>query len=275
MTTPPPETVDRATSVALASEQLLLAGCTGSPCAPVRELIGETDLDLAYAVQQQTTAIRLSAGARRSGHKIGLTSPEVQRQLGVGQPDSGALFADMDASGAEEIGRDGLIQPKVEAEVAFILGNDLTGVDLDDAEVRSCIAYAVAALEIVDSRIADWNICITDTIADNASSGRYVLGSQQVTLDHFDPRTVAMTLFQDEAMVSEGTGADCLGDPLAAVLWLARTAQRLGEPLRAGEVVLSGALGPMIAVPDRGGLFRAEISALGSVSTRFTAKEQL
>jgi len=179
----------------------------------------------------------------------------------------------MDVSEAAEVSVGSLLQPKIEGEVAFVLGRDLDGPDLDVASVRSAVDHAVAALEIVDSRVAAWDIRITDTVADNASSALYVLGDQRVSLAELEPRDVVMTMTVDGVVVSEGTGAACLGDPLEAVLWLANAARDLGDPLRAGQVVLSGALGPMAPV-TAGTTVRAEVSGLGSVSVTFAKEDQ-
>ena len=130
------------------------------PCPPVRDLIGSDDVATAYAVQRALTRDRLDAGGRVVGHKIGLTSAAVQRQLGVDQPDFGVLFADMDVSGVAEVPLDGLLQPRIEAEIAFVLGTDLDDGELSAARVRGAVGYAVAALEIVDSRVAGWDISI-------------------------------------------------------------------------------------------------------------------
>ncbi|WP_243741525.1 2-keto-4-pentenoate hydratase [Actinomycetospora succinea] len=249
-----------------AAERLLDAAATGTPCAPVRDLIGPDDVDAAYAVQRRLAAHRVEAGARVVGRKIGLTNPAVQAQLGVDSPDFGVLFDDMAVDGVVPAGR--LLQPKVEAEVAFVLGTDLADGDLDDAQVRAAVDHQRAALEIVDSRIAGWDITFGDTVADNGSSGLYVLGPEQVGLDQVRPVDVAMTLDRGGEQVSTGTGKACLGDPLAALAWLARTARDLGDPLRAGEVVLSGALGPMVAAAP-GDRFTASLTGLGDVAVRF------
>ncbi|WP_329416285.1 fumarylacetoacetate hydrolase family protein [Nocardia vinacea] len=242
------------------------------PVEPVRDLLGVGDVAVAYAVQEELTRRRELAGGVVVGRKIGLTSPAVQQQLGVDQPDFGVLFADMDVSGAAAIPARRLLQPKAEAEVAFVLKADLADGDLDDEQVRAAVDYAVAALEIVDSRIADWDITIVDTVADNASSGLFVLADAGLTLEEFSPREVTMQLYSDDVLMSEGTGAACLGDPLAALSWLARTARAYGNPLRAGQIVLSGALGPMVPAPP-GTRIRADIGPLGSVSATFSHKE--
>lgn len=268
-----PTDIDRKTAVAEAAARLEAATRDRTPCGPVRDLLGETDIDLAYAVQQRLTERRLAGGARIVGRKIGLTSPAVQQQIGVDRPDFGVLFEDMDVSGLAEVPSPRLLQPKAEAEVAFVLGADLDEDDLDIPGVRAAVDHAVAALEIVDSRVAGWDIKITDTVADNASSGLYVLGDRKVPLSEFEPVDVTMRMYVDDELVSEGNGAACLGDPLEALLWLARTAREFGEPLRAGQVVLSGALGPMVPAPP-GVTVRAEISSLGSVTATFSDKDQ-
>ncbi|WP_353952530.1 fumarylacetoacetate hydrolase family protein [Knoellia sp. S7-12] len=272
MTVSPEPTTDPESDTAVleAVERLESASRTGKPCPPVRDLIGESDLERAYAVQHSLAARRRAAGARVVGRKIGLTSPAVQRQLGVEQPDFGLLFDDMNVSGLATVPTGSLLQPRVEAEVAFVLRADLDQDGLNLGTVRRAVDHAVAALEIVDSRIAGWDIRITDTVADNGSSALFVLGEKQVRLDEFDPIAVTMRMTADDVLVSEGNGAACLGDPLLALLWLARTAQEVGDPLRAGQVVLSGALGPMHSVTP-GTVISAEISALGTVSVTFAS----
>ncbi len=251
-----------------AATALWEAGRTRVPCAPIRAIVGETDIDAAYAVQEQITERRISEGARLVGRKIGLTAPSVQAQLGVPQPDYGMLFHDMDLSNGGEIPLDRLIQPKVEAEIAFIMGRDLTGEKLTTADVLSGIEWAVPAIEIVDSRIEDWNIRITDTVADNASSGLFVLGHDVRRLDANDLQGCDMALECNGGLVSSGTGAACLGSPVNATLWLARVMAKAGRPLKAGDIVLSGALGPM-ATAKPGAAFEARIQGLGSVRVNF------
>jgi 2-keto-4-pentenoate hydratase len=254
--------------VLVAARRLQAAAQSRTPCAPVRDLLGSSDVTGAYAVQDKLTTERLASGARVVGRKIGLTSPAVQRQLGVDRPDFGTLFDDMRVPTGQVVPTDGLLQPRVEAEIAFVLGADID----DPDDVRTSIAYAVAALEICDSRIAGWDISITDTIADNASSALFVLGTDRVDLRDFEPASVAMELFIDGTIGSSGTGAACLGDPLNALAWLARAALAVGAPLKAGEIVLSGALGPMVDVRP-GMAVRAEITELGRVEAVFATPE--
>lgn len=263
---------DREKALEAAAGRLDDAYRTRTPCAPVRDLIGTEDVASAYALQQRFVENRERSGARVVGRKIGLTSPAVQRQLGVDRPDFGVLFDDMDMTGESAVPSDRLLQPKVEAEVAFILGEDLNG-ELDAGTVRAAVAHAAAAIEIVDSRIRNWDISITDTVADNASSGLFVLGEDRVSLDHVEPIDVAMTMHIDGVEVSHGSGADCLGDPLIALQWLARTARDFGRPLRAGQIILSGALGPMAPV-RAGSRVLARVSGIGSVEFEFDAADR-
>ncbi|MDX2545057.1 2-keto-4-pentenoate hydratase [Streptomyces sp. WI04-05B] len=267
----PAAVAQRAAVVAEAAARLSGAARDHKPCAPVRDLLGASDIGLAYAVQQRVIGERIAAGARVVGRKIGLTSASVQRQVGVDRPDFGVLLDDMDVSGLPEVPSWRLLQPRVEAEIAFVLAADLDDDELDIERVRAAVGHAVAALEIVDSRVGDWDIAITDTVADNASSGLFVLGGERVGLGEFEPRDVTMRMYADGVLASEGTGAACLGDPLAALLWLARTAREFGDPLRAGQIVLSGALGPLVPTPP-GSTVRAEMAGLGSVSATFSAK---
>jgi 2-keto-4-pentenoate hydratase len=255
-----------------AAFRLRAAAADGRPCLPVRDLIGATDVEAAYAVQALNNRDRLVAGAVVVGRKIGLTSEVVQRQLGVDQPDFGVLFADMEVPDGGVASMSRLLQPKVEAEIAFGLAADLAEGDLDDEQVRAAVAWAAPALEIVDSRVAGWDISFADTVADNASSGLYVIGAPQVDLATIDPVTVEMAMTLNGVEVSVGRGSASLGDPLVALAWLARTARDFGDPLRAGQVVLSGALGPMVAVAA-GDAVTATISTLGSVSVTFGDEE--
>lgn len=253
------------TAVAAAAARLARAAETGVPCPPVRDLIGRDDVATAYAVQQLLTARRIESGARVVGRKIGLTSPAVQQQLGVDRPDFGVLFDDMAYRGGDAIPADLVLQSRIEAEVAFVLGADLADGPLDAAQVRQATEYVAAALEVCGSRIENWDISFADTVADNASAGAFVLGPARRTLVEVSPVEVEMSMAIDGQQVSTGSGAACLGDPVQAVVWLARTAMELGQPLRAGDVVLSGALGPMCPVVA-GNVITATLTGLGAVT---------
>jgi 2-keto-4-pentenoate hydratase len=257
-----------ADALAAAARRLADAARSGNACPPVRDLIGPDDVHAAYAVQQLLSRDRVAAGARIVGRKIGLTSQAVQQQLGVDRPDFGVLFDDMQYPSGSTLPTSRLIQPRVEAEVAFVLGEDLAAGELGPDQVRAAVAHAVAALEVVDSRIEGWDITFTDTVADNGSSGLFVIGDAQVGLAEFVPADCSMSMYLDGVEVSAGAGRACLGDPLEALRWLAETSREFGQPLSAGDVVLSGALGPMAPVRP-GSAVRAEISGLGSVTCDF------
>lgn len=250
------------------ARRLREASETAQPCAPIRDLLGDNDLDAAYAVQDLNTRLNLDAGRRLVGRKIGLTSRAVQTQLGVDQPDYGMLFADMDVPEGKDIALPDVLQPKVEAEIAFVVGRDLDDERLTMADMLRGIDHAVAAIEVVGSRIANWDIRIQDTIADNASSGLFVLGTEPKSLGDFDPRLCGMVMERRGEPVAVGAGAACLGNPLSASLWLARVMVRAGRPLKAGDIVLSGALGPMCPATP-GDVFEARINGLGSVRASF------
>jgi 2-keto-4-pentenoate hydratase len=251
-----------------AADSLLKAARDRTPIAPLRERYPSLDMEGAYRVQQHVSAHGLAAGRRIVGRKIGLTSLAVQKQLGVDQPDFGSLFADMCYGDAETVPFETLLQPRVEAEIAMVMGRDLPHADTCFAEVMTAVEYALPAIEIVDSRIAGWNIRIADTVADNASSGAFVLGSSPRQLKDIDLRLCGMVLERFGEPVSFGAGKACLGNPINAMVWLARKLACLGTPLKAGDVVLSGALGPMVTVTS-GDMFEAHITGLGSVRAAF------
>jgi 2-keto-4-pentenoate hydratase len=245
------------------------------PCAPVRDLIGTDDLPAAYSVQQGLVRGRLDGGATVVGRKIGATSKAVQDQLGVDQPDFGYLLSDMDVShgaapGGGPISMRTLLQPRVEAEVAFRLGRDIDVAEeqITAAFVRDCVDVALPALEIVDSRIAGWDIGFTDTVADNASSGLFVVGTDAKPLSEVEPVEVEMSLRINGEVRSSGNGAACLGDPLEALRWLAVQASRFGDPLRAGHLILSGALGPFVPF-EPGDRVEASISGFDPLVVEF------
>lgn len=254
-----------------AADRLRAAEVGQRPCAPVRDLIGATDIGVAYEVQRILTSERLSSGARLIGRKVGLTSRAVQIQFGVDQPDFGVLFDFMKADEGRPIAMTTLLQPRAEAEIAFVLGADIVDLAVTAQSIAHAVEVAIPAIEIVDSRIAEWDIAITDTVADNASSGMFVLGAAQLDLARFVPAVVQMTMTIDDQLVSTGDGRACLGDPLEALAWLARTSITVGDPLRAGDIVLSGALGPVVPVPA-GCTVRAEFTELGSVTATFTSE---
>ena len=238
------------------------------PIAPVRERVGNADVDTAYAIQEVNTRRWLGEGRKLTGRKIGLTSVAVQQQLGVDQPDYGMLFDNMAVADGETVAFSAVCQARIEGEVAFVLGRDLTTPMPTMAALVAAIDHASPALEIVGSRIRNWDITIFDTIADNASSGMYVLGKTRAALTELDLPACQMTLTENGEVVSTGKGEACLGNPLNAALWLARKMVDAGRPLRAGDIVMSGALGPFVDVAP-GAVYDLTVSGLGTVSVGF------
>ena len=226
--------------------------------AALRTDIGIKDLEFAYSIQKINTDLKLESGAVPTGKKIGLTSFAVQEQLGVDQPDFGVLFKEMELENGSKVSFSELMQPKIEGEIAFVLKADLTKEKATLEEVKAAVDYCLPALEIVGSRIENWNIRITDTIADNASASHYVLGTEGVSLHSLDLENCKMALYKNGELASEGSGKACMDSPLNAMLWLANKMVEIGSPLKAGEVVLSGALGPMVAV-NAGDEFKLQI----------------
>ncbi|WP_041451340.1 2-keto-4-pentenoate hydratase [Hoyosella subflava] len=251
-----------------AAGRLSAAAATKTPSQPIRDLIGTHDIDSAYRIQSVNIAAELARGKRVVGRKIGLTAQAVQNQLGVDQPDFGVLLDDMDCTGEPTIDITRLLQPRIEAEIAFVLSHDITD-EIDAATAPHYVQTVFAAFEIVDSRVANWDISLADTVADNASSGLYVLG-QSLPVEAVPPLSeVTMTLLEDGKEVSHGRGSDCLGSPWNALAWLANTSRAYGSILREGDVVLSGALGPIVPVSP-GGSYHASITGIGDVSATFT-----
>ncbi|MBI4934149.1 MAG: fumarylacetoacetate hydrolase family protein [Actinobacteria bacterium] len=239
---------------------------TGVPIAPIRDSLADGGIEAAYRVQQLQTEQWLAAGRRVVGRKIGLTSEVVQRQLGVDQPDFGVLLADMCLTSGEAVPFGAVLQPRVEAEVALVVNRDLVEPDLTIAELLRAVEFVLPAIEVVGSRIDGWNITILDTVADNASSGMFVLGTRPVKPTDIELRDLAMELTVDGEVVSTGAGSACLGHPYRAALWLARRLASADTPLRAGDVVMTGALGPMVPLVP-GAQVAASIEGLGTVRT--------
>lgn len=251
-----------------AAQALRRAREGGQTIDRISETHGISGLENAYAVAAVNTQFRIDKGARVVGKKVGLTSKSVQQQLGVDQPDFGVLFDDMEFLDGQVIDAGRLLQPKAEAEVAFVMGKDLNGTSCSYAEFVSSVAYALPAIEVVDSAIEGWKLTLVDTVADNASCGVYVLGNQPVSLGSIDLGSIGMHMQVNGAVVSVGSGVACLGHPLRAAYWLAQTMAQRGELIRAGEVILSGALGPMASV-KAGDTVVADLGLLGRVSCAF------
>jgi len=248
-----------------AADVLWNARSTHRPIPPLRQWLDATNLSGAYAVQHLNTARRLSTGARKIGRKIGLTSAAIQRQLAVDRPDFGILFDDMLYEGDEvRVSTAGLLQPRIEGEIAFILDEDVTEARLPRDRLVRAAGSAAAAFEIVDSAIADWKITLADTVADNASCGALVLSRERKPLASVDVRLAGMVMTEGDTIVSLGVGAASMGDPIAAFGWLADLAIEQGEPLRRGEIVLTGALGAMVPF-TRGKRYQLEIAGFSAL----------
>lgn len=252
---------------------LRAADVNNTPIRPLRdsalELGVSTTQEDAYAIQRQVRELRTTAGDRVIGRKIGLTAATVQRQLGVDQPDYGTLWASTAHGDGATVSISSLIHPKIEAEVALVLEHDLHEPDLTLVDIIKATAFVLPALEIVDSRIIDWDIQLFDTVSDNASAAGFVLGADPKRLEQVDLRNAVMAMTEDGRIVSQGIGSDCMGHPLNAATWLARQCCTFGDPLSAGDIILTGAVGPMVAV-RRGARYEAQISGLGRVAAEFS-----
>jgi 2-keto-4-pentenoate hydratase len=236
------------------------------PISQVEPDLGPAD---AYQIQGHLVERLLADGGHVVGYKLGLTSKPMQELLGVDQPDYGPVLSTMVHPDGVELALSDYLQPKIEAEIALVLAAPLAGPGVTTVQAASAIGGAVAALELVDSRIADWRITLGDTIADLASSAAIVLGGRPVPLDGWDPRLVGMVVRRNGVVEATGAGAAALGDPVAAVAWLANTLAPFGVTLEPGHVIMTGAL--HAAFPVAGGdRIRAEFDRLGAVRCRFT-----
>jgi 2-keto-4-pentenoate hydratase len=248
-----------------AAARLLRDAYSKGAVPPLRDWLEPTDVAGAYAVQAINTRFWESQGRRIVGRKAGLTAEAVQKQLGVDQPDFGVLFEDMRVADGGTLDPGKCLQPKAEAEIAFVLGADLPSSDTTPEEVALAVASVHAAIEIVDSRIADWKITFADTVADNGSSAFFALADRGLPLAGLDLEGAGMEMRINGAVVSTGIGAAALGNPLNAAAWLASTLAQRGEPLKAGDVLLAGALGPMVTLTP-GDVVETSVAGIGSCS---------
>ncbi len=250
-------------------DELFLALRRRQCVAPLTGRVPGVTVDDAYAISSRILARRLAEGEAVVGKKIGVTSLAVQSMLGVYQPDFGYLTSAMQVHGDEISVSSSLIQPRAEGEIAFVLGRDLVGPGVTPEQALAAVDHARVCFEIVDSRITDWKIKIEDTVADNASSGLFVLGSQPIDVRGFDFYTCGMVVEKNGKILSTGAGAAALGSPLVCVAWLANTLGAYGVPLSAGEIVLSGSLVPLERV-EAGDHMKVTLAGGGSLSVRFT-----
>jgi 2-oxopent-4-enoate hydratase len=251
------------------AERLWQAELARVPIEPPTDTYPDLTAQDGYAIQTANVERRIAAGRLVRGRKVGLTSRMMQQLLGVDEPTFGVLFDDMfvEDGTALDVGR--LLQPRVEAEIAFVLTRDLAGPGVTTADVLTATAGVVPAIEVLDSRIARWRIRLADTVADNASCGRLVIGGKLTPVTAVDLRLVGVLFHRNGVPIDSGAGAAVLGNPAVCVAWLANTLGLLGSGLRAGDVVLPGGLHRM--VPARpGDVFRAEFAHLGDVTVAFT-----
>jgi len=250
-------------------DELYNAWRTRSTVAPLLAREPLITIDDAYRIQERFIARRVATGERIVGKKIGVTSKAVQDLIGVTRPDFGQLTSGMAYEEGQDVPLAGLIQPKAEAEVAFVLKRDLNGPGLTATDVIAATDYVVPCFEIVDSRITDWKIKIQDTVADNASCGVYLLGKAKRKVTDLDLNLAGMVLERNGELFSTAAGAAVQGGPVNAVVWLANTLGALGIPFRAGEVILSGSQSTLIPVVA-GEHLRCTVGGLGSCDIRFT-----
>jgi 2-keto-4-pentenoate hydratase len=239
------------------------------PIDPITESWPDLSVDDAYAIQTRNVDRRVAAGAVVCGHKVGLTSRASQELLGVREPNFGALLDDMFVDECDEVRLDALVQPRVEAEIAFLMATDLAGPGVTATHALAAIGGVLPAIEVVDSRIVDWRIRLADTVADNASSGRAVLGARIMPVAGMDLRLLGVLFHRNGAPIGSGAGAAVLGNPARCVAWLANKLGSLGSGLRRGDIVLPGALHRMVPVRP-GDLFQARFAHIGTVTVQFS-----
>ncbi|TSI08709.1 2-keto-4-pentenoate hydratase [Lysinibacillus sp. BW-2-10] len=244
------------------------AEMTGVGIAPLSETDSALTVDEAYAIQLENIYRKVEEGQKIVGKKIGLTSLAMQNLLGVNEPDYGHLLDSMVVENGGKVSIEKVLQPKVEAEIAFVLKSDLRGPNVTALDVLQATEYIVPALEIVDSRVQDWKIKLTDTIADNASSGFYVLGGKPTKVTEINLELVGMAFSKNGEIVNTGVGAAALGNPANCVAWLANRLSDFDITLKAGEVILSGALSAAVEA-TKGDFFTARFAHLGQVSVQF------
>ncbi len=251
------------------ADRLWRAEVERKPIEPITASHEDLTVEDAYAIQAVNVERRVAAARVVRGRKVGLTSRPMQQLLGVDEPDFGVLLDDMFVEDGADIDVRTLLQPRAEAEIAFVLARDLAGPGVTATDVLTATAGVLPAIEIVDSRIAEWRIKLVDTVADNASCGRIVIGGRLTPVTAVDLRLVGMLFYRNGVAIDSGAGAAALGNPAYCVAWLANTLGRLGSGLRAGDIVLPGALHRMVPVRSRD-VFRAEFAHLGDVTVRFT-----
>jgi 2-keto-4-pentenoate hydratase len=254
------------------AERLDTAWRTSTPIAPISESEGITSVETAYAIQSAWTRMRLARGETIVGRKIGLTSKAIQQQLEVSEPDYGTLWQSSfypAANGRVEIPAGDFLQPRIEGEVAFLIGTALRGPNVTPQAVLAATAACALGIEIVASRIADWRIKLVDTIADNASYGGFTLGPWDKALREADLAALAMTIHHNGALAAEGVGAAALGHPALSTAWLANRLSAFGVSLEPGDIVISGGITKMLPV-KAGDVFGFRLTGQPAVTVTFT-----
>ena len=255
------------------ADELWEADRTTKPIPPLTERYPDLVLTDAYQIQQVNIDRRLAGGERVIGRKVGLTSRPMQEMLGVDEPDFGVLTDQMFVEDGDLIPLRRLVQPRVEAELAFVMDRDLSGPGVTTASALAAIAGALPAVEVVDSRVADWKIKLVDTVADNASSGMLVVGGRMRKVEDLDLRLLGVAVYRHGELIDTGAGAAALGNPARCVAWLANKLGSFGDGLSAGDIVLPGAVHKMVPVCS-GDVFRADFAHLGAVTVRFSSDEE-
>jgi len=235
---------------------------------PFTERYDNLSVEDAYNIQLEVVGRKLESGRSIIGKKVGLTSVAMQQMLGVNEPDYGHLLDDMKIESGSEVSMSSFVSPKIEAEIGFVLEQDLNGPNITYIDVLMATKYVVPTLEIIDSRIADWKIKLADTVADNGSSAKVVIGNTFSSIDKVDLRTTGMTLYKNNSLIATGAGAAALGHPAQAIAWLANKLYEFNIGLKAGELILPGALSGAVSVQSEDNI-RADFGLLGSVSVTF------
>jgi len=251
------------------AEMLLAAYSSRTPVEPLTEQYDLAPED-AYEIQLLQVERWVAAGARVKGHKVGLTSAAMQRQMNVNRPDYGHLLDRMFWPEQEPIPLSGFLQPRVEPETAFVLAKPLRGPGVTVADAIAAVGFVLPALELIDSRIRDWKIGLADTIADNASSGGVVLGGSPVALSAVDLRVAGCNLHKNGELVGTGASGAVLGSPVKALAWPANTVGARGVELEAGQVILPGSVTASVPVGP-GDTVTATFAGLGRVTASFAA----
>lgn len=250
------------------AKELLAAEKSRVGIEPLTTRDSDLTVEDAYQIQLEMVAMKLAEGKKVIGKKVGLTSAAMQKMLNVNEPDYGHLFDDMVVENEATVNVSSMISPKVEAEIGFVLEEDLVGPNITYLDVMMATKYVVPTIEIIDSRVKDWEIKLIDTVADNGSSAKVVIGEKQTLLQSVDLRTNSMVLFKNDELLATGAGAAALGHPAHAVAWLANKLHDYNIVLKKDELILPGALSGAVSV-IAGDTIKADFGALGAVTVKF------